>query len=572
METRANFILIGLFTLAAILGTLGFFIWLASVQIDRQYSYYAILFDDVSGLDPSGDVLFNGIAVGQVIGLEIYDDDPSKVYTTIQIDAATPVRENTIARLQSQGVTGVAYISLSGGNNGAAPIEAEDDELPIIPSRRSSVQTLVEDAPGLVVEAGRLIGQMQELTGPENQALVVNILSNLDAASGQLDRALSDFSSVTGSVSDATAEIARFTERLDSIGTAIETTMARADSALAATQQTFETADTALAASVPAIERIEGTFGQTEILLRDQIPAILSDINDVVARTGDAIADLQDRSGRTIDRYGESAALLNLRLAELERTLLGANTAFEAVTEASDSFDILVDGDGTLLIAEARDFLADAKAAVATIETVVLEDVPPVVADIRRAVASASGAVDRIAQDLTGLTGRLDPMAGAAEDALTSANALFDRAQTSLDQLDTTLQGADGALASAEGAFDAATGVLETDISPVLGDIRTASERISVAVEDVTRDVPAIARDLRALIARADAVVVQVQGAVAASAPGVADFARTGLPELTRLGAEARGLVTSLDRLVRRIERNPTRFLLEDDRVPEYRR
>ena len=65
METRANYILIGLFTLLAILGTLGFFIWLASIQIDRQYATYGILFDDVSGLDASGDVLFNG---GEGIG------------------------------------------------------------------------------------------------------------------------------------------------------------------------------------------------------------------------------------------------------------------------------------------------------------------------------------------------------------------------------------------------------------------------------------------------------------------------------------------------------------------------
>lgn len=103
METRANFILIGVFTLLAIVGTLGFLIWLASVQIDRRYATYGILFDDVSGLDPSGDVGFNGISVGRVIGLRIYEEDASKVFTTVEIDAATPVRANIIAQLQSQG-------------------------------------------------------------------------------------------------------------------------------------------------------------------------------------------------------------------------------------------------------------------------------------------------------------------------------------------------------------------------------------------------------------------------------------------------------------------------------------
>ena len=125
METRANFVLIGAFTLLGILGSLGFFIWLASVQIDRQYDVYGILFDDVSGLDKSGDVRFNGIPVGRVIGLRIYAPDPAKVLVTVEVDADTPVRENTVEQLTSQGVTGVAYIALSGGR-GDAPLMHPD--------------------------------------------------------------------------------------------------------------------------------------------------------------------------------------------------------------------------------------------------------------------------------------------------------------------------------------------------------------------------------------------------------------------------------------------------------------
>ena len=124
---------------------------------------------------------------------------------------------------------------------------------------------------------------------------------------------------------------------------------------------------------------------------------------------------------------------------------------------------------------------------------------------------------------------------------------------------------------AAEVAFDAASGLMEIDIAPVLADIRLASERIGVTVEAVARDVPMIATDLKALIARADAVVAQVQQEVAVSAPGVGDFANTGLRELTRLAQEARTLVSTLETLVRRIDQNPARFLL-NDRVPTYER
>jgi phospholipid/cholesterol/gamma-HCH transport system substrate-binding protein len=104
-----------------------------------------------------------------------------------------------------------------------------------------------------------------------------------------------------------------------------------------------------------------------------------------------------------------------------------------------------------------------------------------------------------------------------------------------------------------------------------LNDIRTAAGQISTAVDQVASDAPAITADLRALIARADTVVGQVQSAVAASAPGIGSFATNGLPELSRLASDARGLVNALDTMVRRVTNDPARFIL-DDRVPEYRR
>lgn len=571
METRANYILIGIFTLLSILGTLAFFIWLASVQVNKQYQTYGILFDDVSGLDPSGDVSFNGISVGRVIGLRIDTDNPSKVFTTIEIEADTPIRSDTVAQLQSQGVTGVAYISLSGGNPTAPPLVANAEGWIIIPSRRSNLQTLVQDAPDLLDEATKLLEQFQALTGPENQELVSSILRNLDASSGRLDQALDDFSEISGTVRSATVQITAFTDRLDTIGTSVANTLEQADSTLTAATGAFETAQKALDGSVDAIDSAKQTFDQAKLILSDQVPDILAQVNEAASLTTAAITDLQARSAATLDGFKQTADLVNARLAELEGSLKEANTAFTAVTEASNSFDHLVDGDGTLLVSEARVVLADAKAAISTIEAVVLDDVPAIMTDIRQGVATASKAVDDIAANLTGLTDQFDPIAQETQQAITSANALFIKAQSSLTAIDATLEVAEGAMGSAQTAFDAASNALETDFAPMMKDIRTASAQISQAVSDVTEDMPAITSEVRALIARSDAVVRQVQAAVVQSAPGIGDFSSKGLSELTRLAAEARGLVNTLGNLTRRIERDPARFIL-DGRVPEYRK
>src|SRR5690606_23216708 len=133
-----------------------------------------------------------------------------------------------------------------------------------------------------------------------------------------------------------------------------------------------------------------------------------------------AIVDLSTSTGTAVGGFGETARLLNERLVELEGTLSGAEEACPALTTAWDRFYTLVDGDGRLLVADARSVLASTSRAIANIETVIDEDVPAMVSDIRTAVANASKAVDQVASDVTSATGRLDPLAADAQEALAS--------------------------------------------------------------------------------------------------------------------------------------------------------
>ncbi|MDO5756811.1 MAG: MlaD family protein [Rhodobacterales bacterium] len=564
METRANYILIGAFTLLGIFGSLAFAVWLSSVQLDRQYAQYGILFDDVSGLSASGDVVFNGINVGSVIELHIFDPDPSKVYVGIEVDAETPIRTNTVAQLSSSGVTGVAYISLTSTGGEATPLISEGDTVPLIPSRRSTVQQLVEDAPDLISEATKLLTQFQTIAGPENQKYVANILSNLSVASGGLENALTDFSAITGTVSEATAQISRFSLRLEAMSSAAEQTMASATDA-------FDTANAVIGSSGSAIDSAGAAFAEAEALMRDQVPGIAAQVSETLATLNGAITDLSSRSAETLGGFDETAGLLNARLTELETTLAEASASFDAVTSASDSFYALVEGDGTQLVADARDVLAEASSTIVKIGAIMDEDVPAMTRDIRSAVATASQAVDKVAGDLAGFTDRLDPLASDTSAAVNAATDMFTRATTTLDGIDNSLVTADKALVSAQQAFDSADEALSTDFGPALADIRAATDRIGGAAQQVSQDLPQITADLRGLIARADGVVAQVQSITSDAAPGIRNFTANGLNELGRLSGEARTLVRSLEQLVRRIGNNPARFLLQD-RVPEYRR
>ncbi len=206
METRANYFLIGLFTLLSILAAFGFFLWFARIEITRQFDYYDVILDSASGLGRAGDVRFNGILVGRVIDLAFVRDDPGLVRVRIEVAADTPIKTDTVARLESQGVTGVSYIGLIGGSTTAAPLEAEEQgRVPVITAERSSVQAILEDAPDLLAEAIVLLRELRAFAGEANRAHVANILENADRASGGLGAALEDFSRISETVRAARA-------------------------------------------------------------------------------------------------------------------------------------------------------------------------------------------------------------------------------------------------------------------------------------------------------------------------------------------------------------------------------
>jgi phospholipid/cholesterol/gamma-HCH transport system substrate-binding protein len=126
METRAPFVVVGAFVLAAIAAVFGFVYWLHNTGGLGPRTTYHVQFDgSVPGLLVGAAVLFNGIRVGEVTDLGLAPDSPRRVNTTISVSSTTPVRSDTRVGLEFQGLTGVPVIALEGGtllaNSGPVP-------------------------------------------------------------------------------------------------------------------------------------------------------------------------------------------------------------------------------------------------------------------------------------------------------------------------------------------------------------------------------------------------------------------------------------------------------------------
>lgn len=136
METRARYILVGIFTTIVIFAVFAFVYWLENAAALRDRTAYEIRFaTPVSGLLVGASVSFNGIRVGEVTELSLNPEQPNQFRAVVAVDSNTPIRSDTLAEVDYQGVTGVATILLIGGSATAPSVTLTDGQLPQITAK-----------------------------------------------------------------------------------------------------------------------------------------------------------------------------------------------------------------------------------------------------------------------------------------------------------------------------------------------------------------------------------------------------------------------------------------------------
>jgi len=182
METRAPYVLIGFFVVLGLVGLVLFGLWSAQFEDDDEWKSYRVIFEQaVSGLSEGSSVQYNGISMGNVRDLYLDPDDPRQVVAEIRVQADAPIREDTVARLSTSGLTGMAFIQLGGGSPETLLLSPRSDgKPPIIQSEISEWQKLFSASEDIATTASQVLVRFQALLSDENAELVSNALSNID--------------------------------------------------------------------------------------------------------------------------------------------------------------------------------------------------------------------------------------------------------------------------------------------------------------------------------------------------------------------------------------------------------
>jgi phospholipid/cholesterol/gamma-HCH transport system substrate-binding protein len=206
METKANYVAVGAFVLTCVIGLVVAILWLAGAQYNQEYSYYQTFFKGpVTGLGKGTITRYNGIEVGRIASLAFDPNDPQSVVVTLQVQPDLNIREDSIASIESQGLTGASYVEISGGTNTAPLLTAKPGQkYPVIRARQSTLQQLEQSAPELVARLNIAAQRFNDLMNDENRRNVTRILANLDNVTSTLASRSAEIDAIIRNADQAT--------------------------------------------------------------------------------------------------------------------------------------------------------------------------------------------------------------------------------------------------------------------------------------------------------------------------------------------------------------------------------
>lgn len=188
MERNANYALVGVASLALVVGMIVFIVWLARLQVSRDFDVYDILFiGPVRGLSEGGEVHFNGIKVGEVTKISLDKRDTNRVIARARVTSDVPIREDSFATLEPQGITGVNYVQITAGSSSKRLLKdmVAPGEVPVIRSQRSALSDLLQGGGTVLSRTIEALDRVNRVLSDENVKTFGAALNDVQAITAE---------------------------------------------------------------------------------------------------------------------------------------------------------------------------------------------------------------------------------------------------------------------------------------------------------------------------------------------------------------------------------------------------
>jgi len=279
MDDKVNYALVGGFVL--VLGTLlvAGVLWLAAGLGGRQAmdAYQAVIQESVAGLSVDAPVKYLGVDVGKVARIEIDPQNSEQVRLHFLVKRGTPIKRDSVAVLKAQGLTGIAYLELSGGSASSPPLLAgADGEVPTIPTKPSLSARLENVLSNVLANVDRVSNNLNAVLGADNQAALKSTLADIATLAHTL---AGQQTAISAGLADA-AKAARLTARASE---QFEPTLARISSSAQAVERMAEAAGKASTRAGEAADAAATSVQQMGSETLPELARLMAELNQLSA-------------------------------------------------------------------------------------------------------------------------------------------------------------------------------------------------------------------------------------------------------------------------------------------------
>lgn len=180
MESRVNYIVVGMFVVLFGVGLAAFVFWLEKYGVEENFKYYKThMTESVSGLSQDASVKYRGVDVGIVETIRINPENSEEVEIVLRVKKETPIKEDMVAVLKFYGLTGLAFIEIEGGSKESPLIVSQKDEIPIIKSAPSTFTRLNEALPNIAKNLSAALAKIEALLNEKNLVNIQQSINNI---------------------------------------------------------------------------------------------------------------------------------------------------------------------------------------------------------------------------------------------------------------------------------------------------------------------------------------------------------------------------------------------------------
>lgn len=266
METKVNYAIVGAFVLLLSAAIIAAILWISSGRTaHKDYDTYLVYStESVSGLNQHAPVKYKGVAVGSVREIALDPADPQRVRLVLEIERDVPIKEDTVAVLSVQGLTGIAFLDLGGGSRESPLLRAaEPGGLPVIPTAPSLLRRLDAGATTLVADLSQTAQSINQLVDAETRTALQRTIRDLDTVahvlasrSKDIDSGLADAATTLGNTARASRELLSMVQQVARSAAAVETAAAEIARAGASATSALDEAGHIGAGILPELQRL----------------------------------------------------------------------------------------------------------------------------------------------------------------------------------------------------------------------------------------------------------------------------------------------------------------------------